>query len=33
VGQDAAFEEDEIRQLGAGLGISLRKEGQGVLLH
>jgi len=39
VGQDAAFEEgvelvlDELRQAGAGCGLSLLEEGRGVLLH
>jgi hypothetical protein len=39
VRQDAAFEEgvelvlDELRQVGAGLGLGLREEGRGVLLY
>ena len=39
VGQDAALEEgvelvlDELRQVGAGCGLSLLEEGRGVLLH
>ena len=39
VREDAAFEEcvelvfDELRQIGAGLGLSLREESRRVLLH